>query len=84
MRRAVPAGRFLYVARVDLLTIFGLGALGSMTAFYALESRSRWWTLAFSLACWAAAVYAWLAGTWPFALVESIWGIVALRKFLRR
>ena len=55
-----------------------------MMTFYALEPRSRWWTLAFSLACWAAAAYGWLAGTWPFALVESIWGVVALRKFLRR
>ncbi len=67
-----------------MLTIFGLGAVGSMMLFYALESRSRWWTLAFALACWTAAAYGALASTLPFALVESIWGLVALRKFFRR
>jgi hypothetical protein len=65
------------------MTAFGLGSLGAMMVFYALESRSTWWTLAFALACWSSALYGWLAGTWPFTLVESIWGLVALRRFVR-
>jgi hypothetical protein len=55
-----------------------------MMTFYALERRSRWWTLAFAVACWSAALYGWLAGAWPFTLVEAVWGLVALRKFLRK
>ena len=51
--------------------------------FYSLEARSRWWTLAFALASWSSALYGWLAGAWPFTLVEAIWGLVALRKFMR-
>lgn len=55
-----------------------------MLLFYALEERWRWSVLAFALACWSAAAYAWLAGAWPFTVVEGAWGIVALRRFARR
>lgn len=69
---------------MDGLTTFGLAAVTALLAFYALEERSRYFVLAFALACWAAAVYAWLAGTWPFTVVEAIWGAVALQRFARR
>ncbi len=69
---------------MDPLTLFGLVSVGSMLACYALEERSPHFVLAFALACWAAAAYAWLAGTWPFTLIEAIWGAVALRRFARR
>jgi hypothetical protein len=69
---------------VDPLTLFGLVSVGAMLACYALEERSPYFVLAFALACWAAAAYAWLAGTWPFTLIEAIWGVVALRRFARR
>lgn len=69
---------------MDALTAFGVVAVGSMMVFYTLESRSRWWTLAFALGCWTSAVYGLLVGAWPFAVVESVWGVVALRKFKRR
>ncbi len=69
---------------MDPLTLFGLVSVGSMLACYALEERSPYFVLAFALACWAAAAYAWLAGTWPFTLIEAIWGAVALRRFARR
>jgi hypothetical protein len=69
---------------VDPLTVFGLVSLGAMLVCYALEERSPYFVLAFALACWAAAAYAWLAGTWPFTLIEAIWGAVALRRFARR
>jgi hypothetical protein len=69
---------------VDLLTAFGLASLAAMLACYALEERSPYFVLAFALACWAAATYAWLAGAWPFTVVEAIWGVVALRRFARR
>ena len=69
---------------MDALTAFGLVSVGAMLACYALEERSPRFVLMFALACWAAAAYAWLAGTWPFTVVEAIWGVVALRRFARK
>ncbi|MEP6695160.1 MAG: hypothetical protein ABJB39_11010 [Chloroflexota bacterium] len=68
----------------DLLTAFGLLSVSAMLVLYALEERSRHFVLAFAIACWASALYAWLAGTWPFTAVELVWGFVALRRFGRR
>ena len=64
--------------------MFGLASVAAMLVCYTLEERSPYFVLAFALACWAAAAYAWLAGAWPFTLVEAIWGAVALRRFARR
>jgi hypothetical protein len=72
------------IGHVDALTVFGLAAVAAMLMCYAMEERSPYFVLVFALACWAAAVYAWLAGTWPFTVVEVIWGAVALRRFARR
>jgi hypothetical protein len=69
---------------VDPLTAFGLASVSATLFCYALEERSPYFVLAFAVACWAAAAYAWLAGTWPFTLIEAIWGAVALRRFARR
>lgn len=69
---------------MDPLTAFGLASVAAMLALYALEERSPYFVLGFALACWAAAAYAWLAGAWPFTLIEVIWGVVALRRFARR
>jgi len=55
-----------------------------MLSCYAFEQRSPYFVLAFAIACWAAAAYAWLAGTWPFTFIEAIWGAVALERFARR
>lgn len=54
-----------------------------MVVFYALEDRSRGFTLAFAAACLAASTYGLLAHTWPFAIVELIWAGVALRRWSR-
>ena len=67
------------------LTLFGLFAVAAMLVSYALEDRSRWWVLAFAVACALGSIYGFLEGAWPFGLVEAIWAIVALRRFgLRR
>jgi hypothetical protein len=55
-----------------------------MLIFYAFEARSRMFVLAFAVACWAAAAYGWLAGVWPFSVVEGVWGFVALGRYLKR
>jgi hypothetical protein len=66
------------------LTLFGACAVALMMFFYALEERAPSYTFGFALACIAASVYGWLAGTWPFGVVEALWAIVAFRKWLRR
>lgn len=64
-----------------MLTVFGATIVTLMMIFYALESRSRWFTFAFALACLGSGAYGWLAGTWPFGVIETLWGIIALRKW---
>ncbi len=65
------------------LTVFGLFAVSLMLISYALESRSRWWVLVFAGACWLGSTYGFLQGAWPFGLVEAIWGLVAVRRWLK-
>jgi hypothetical protein len=64
------------------LTIFGLFAVTAMLVSYALEKRSPWWVLVFALSCWLGSAYGFLQGAWPFGLVEAIWGVVAIRRWL--
>lgn len=66
-----------------VLTVFGAFIVTLMMIFYALEQKSPWFTFAFGLACFGSATYGWLAGTWPFGVVESIWGVVAFRKWFQ-
>ncbi|HVI08476.1 MAG TPA: hypothetical protein VND65_09300 [Candidatus Binatia bacterium] len=63
------------------LTLFGLFAVSAMLVCYALESRSRWFILAFAVSCVLAAIYGFLQGAWPFGLVEAVWSLVALRRW---
>jgi hypothetical protein len=66
-----------------MLTFFGAGAVTVMLFSYALEDRSSWWVLVFALACTASSAYGWMAGTWPFGVVEGVWAVVAFRRWLR-
>ena len=70
--------------QLDALTAFGVASVGAMLLFYSLEGRSPAFVLAFAFASWTSAIYAWLAGTWPFTVVEVIWGAVAVRRWMRR
>ena len=69
---------------MDGLTLFGLLAAALMLLFYALENRSVWFVLAFAGACVLGSVYGFLQGAWPFGVLEAVWSIVALLRFLRR
>jgi hypothetical protein len=69
---------------MDRLTLFGLFAVSLMLVTYALEDRSRWFVLAFAVACALGSVYGFLQGAWPFGLVEAIWAMVALRRWSLR
>jgi hypothetical protein len=68
---------------IDPLTLFGVASVSAMLVFYALERRGRVWIVAFAFACWSSALYGWLAGAWPFTIVEGIWGFVALARARR-
>lgn len=63
------------------LALFGLFAVTAMLVCYALESRSKWFTLGFAVACALGSVYGFLQGVWPFGLVEAVWTIVAVRRW---
>ena len=69
---------------MDALTIFGFVAVTAMMFCYALEDKSRWYTLGFAVACGLGSVYGFLQGAWPFGVVEAVWMLVALRKWARR
>jgi hypothetical protein len=64
-----------------MLTLFGALAVTFMVAMYALESRGRGFTLAFASGCLLSAVYGFLAGAWPFGVVEVIWAGVAVNRY---
>ena len=68
---------------MDSLTLFGLLAVSAMLITYALESRSAWFILAFACSCVLGSVYGFLQGAWPFGVVESVWSLVALRRWWR-
>ncbi len=62
---------------------FGFAAVASMVIMYALERRGSIYVLGFAVSCAAAALYAALIRSWPFAVVEAIWAIVALCRWMR-
>ena len=64
------------------LSAFGLFAVTAMVVCYALERRGSWFVLAFAASCVLASVYGFLQGAWPFGLVEAIWSVVAIRRWL--
>jgi hypothetical protein len=68
---------------MDPLTLFGLFAVTLMLVTYALEARSARYILAFAVACALGSAYGFLQGAWPFGLVEAIWALVALRRWLQ-
>jgi hypothetical protein len=64
-----------------VLTAYGVIALSFMMLMYALESRHRGFVFAFACGCVLSSVYGFLAGTWPFGVVELIWAGIALHRF---
>ncbi len=69
---------------MNALTLFGLVAVSAMLVFYWQEDRSPACVLGFAVACAMGSVYGFLQGAWPFGLVESVWSVVALRRWWTR
>jgi hypothetical protein len=64
-----------------MLTAFGASAVTFMMLMYALERRHNGFVLAFACGCLLSSAYGFLAGTWPFGVVEAIWAGIALRRY---
>lgn len=64
-----------------LVELFGLLAVTAMVTMYALEARGRIYVLGFAASCAAASVYATLIHSWPFAVVEAVWALIAMRRW---
>jgi len=67
-----------------MLTIYGACAVTFMMLMYALEGRDPRFVLAFAVGCVLSSSYGFLAGTWPFGVVEAIWSLIALKRFLEQ
>jgi hypothetical protein len=66
------------------VTVFGVIAVTFMMSTYAAERQHRAFVLAFAVGCLLSSAYGFLAGAWPFGVVEIIWAGVALRRFQLR
>ena len=64
-----------------MLTVYGVAAISFMMAMYALEHRDARFVLAFALGCLLSSVYGFLAGTWPFGVLEVVWAGIAVRRY---
>jgi hypothetical protein len=64
-----------------MLTAFGATVVTFMMLMYALERRHRGFVLAFACGCALSSAYGFLAGTWPFGVVEAIWSVIALQRY---
>jgi hypothetical protein len=55
-----------------------------MLIAYAMEERAPMFVLMFAGACGASSVYGFLAGAWPFGIVEAVWTAIAIRRWRAR
>jgi hypothetical protein len=64
------------------VTIYGVVAVSFMMTMYALERRGRLFVLGFAVGCLLSGAYGFLSGAWPFGVVEAVWAVIALRRYL--
>jgi hypothetical protein len=65
------------------VTLYGVCALTFMMVMYALERRHRLFVLAFALGCLLSSAYGFLSKAWPFGIVEGVWSVIAVARFVR-
>lgn len=65
-----------------VLIVYGVVVLSFMMLMYALEARGAGFVLAFAFGCALSSSYGFLSGAWPFGVVEGIWSVIALRRYL--
>ena len=64
-----------------MVTAYGIAALTFMMVMYALEGRGARFVGGFALGCAFSSSYGFLAGAWPFGIVEAIWALIALHRY---
>jgi hypothetical protein len=55
-----------------------------MMGAYWLEPRSRWFVLLFAAGPAATSIYSGLVAAYPITVIEAIWSVVALQRFIKR
>ncbi len=66
------------------LTIFGISALTFMMMMYVFEHHHRLFIVGFAIGCGLSSIYGFFSGAWPFGVIEAIWAVIALRRFVRQ
>ncbi len=66
------------MSQIELL---GAVAITIMVASYALEKRGSIFVAIFAAGCALAALYAFLIESYPFLIAESVWSLIALRRW---
>jgi len=64
------------------VTAYGVVAVTFMMVMYALEARGNMFVLLFAAGCALSSVYGFLSGAWPFGVVEGVWSLIALRRYV--
>lgn len=67
-----------------MLITFGVVAVSIMFVSYWNEERSKWLVLMFAIGCGLTSLYSGLAEIYPITVVEGLWALVALQRFVRR
>ncbi len=65
-----------------MLTVYGVTVLTFMMVMYAVEGKGKWFVLAFALGCALSSSYGFASGAWPFGVIESIWCLIAVQRFV--
>lgn len=66
-----------------MLTAYGASAVGLMMLAYALERRHRRFILVFACGCALSSAYGFMAGVWPFGVIEAVWALIAIDRYRR-
>ena len=67
-----------------MITVFGSVAVSIMFLSYWLERRSKWMVLVFAGASALTSVYSGLEEAYPITVIEALWAVVALQRFVQR
>ncbi len=67
-----------------MLALFGSIAVAMMFVSYWLEGRSKWMVLVFAAGCALTSVYSGLVAAYPVTVIEALWSLIALRRFMMR
>jgi hypothetical protein len=73
-----------YNRGMSWVTLYGVAALTFMMVMYWLEHRGPAFILGFALGWLLSSIYGFLAGAWPFGVLEGIWCLIAIRRYAAR